>query len=34
MNDAESTPSPSRFWRRFGIRRAALNTSAVAPTPR
>ena len=34
MNDAESTPSPSRFWSRFGIRSAALKTSAVAPTPR
>ena len=34
MNDADSTPSPSRFWIRFGMRTEALNTSAVAPTPR
>ena len=34
MNDADSTPSPSRFWSRFGILSAALKTSAVAPTPR
>ena len=34
MNDADSTPSPSRFCSRFGIRSAALKASAAAPTPR
>ena len=34
MNDAERTPSPIRFCRRFGIRSAALKASATAPTPR
>ena len=34
MNDADSTPSPSRFCSRFGMRSAALKASAAAPTPR
>jgi hypothetical protein len=34
MNDAESTPSPNRFWRKFGIRKAALNASAALERPR
>ena len=34
MNDAESTPSPKRFCRKFGMRNAALNASAASPSPR
>ena len=34
MNEADSTPSPSRFCSRFGMRRAALNASEARPTPR
>src|SRR3954468_19432872 len=34
MNDADSAPSPNRFWRRFGIRAAALNASAAPVVPR
>ena len=30
MNDADSAPSPNRFWRRFGMRNAALNASAAS----
>ena len=28
MNDADRAPSPNRFWRRLGIRKAAVNASA------
>ena len=31
MKDAESEPSPSRFWRRLGLRRAAAKASAAGP---
>src|SRR3954467_7231763 len=31
MNDAESAPSPKRFWRRLGILNAAMNASAAIP---
>ena len=34
MNDADSTPSPSRFWSRFGIRSAARNAAAAGDSPR
>src|SRR5512142_3187663 len=34
MNEAESTPSPNRFWRKFGILSAALKASAAAELPR
>jgi hypothetical protein len=34
MNAAERVCSPSRFWSRFGSRRAALKTSAWGPTPK
>src|SRR6185295_19442583 len=34
MNEAESTPSPNRFWRKFGIRSAALNAPAGPELPR
>jgi hypothetical protein len=30
MNEAERTPSPKRFCRRLGIRRAAVKASAAA----
>ena len=33
MNDAESTPSPKRFCRKFGIFSAALNAPAAAELP-
>src|SRR5262252_1337822 len=29
MNEPDSAPSPNRFWRRFGIRNAAVNASAA-----
>src|ERR1700678_2769463 len=34
MNDADSTPSPNRFCRMLGMRKPALNASAVAESPR
>src|SRR5256885_140054 len=34
MNDAESTPSPKRFCRKFGIRSAAENAPAATEFPR
>src|SRR6185295_1329902 len=34
MNEAESTPSPSRFWSRLGIRNAALKAPAAGDVPR
>ena len=34
MNDADSTPSPSRFCIRLGMRSAARNASADTPRPR
>src|SRR5918997_3034513 len=34
MNDADSTPSPSRFCIRFGMRSAALKASAAGLVPR
>jgi len=34
MNDALSTPSPSRFWRTFGSRVAVVKTSADALVPK
>ncbi len=34
MKEAERTPSPKRFWRKFGIRKAALNASADALLPK
>ena len=30
MKEAESTPSPNRFWRKLGIRKAALKASAAS----
>ena len=30
MNDADSAPSPNRFWRKLGMRKAALNASAAS----
>ena len=33
MNEADSTPSPSRFCSRFGIRSAARNAPAAARQP-
>jgi hypothetical protein len=30
MNDAESAPSPNRFCRKFGMRKAALKASAAS----
>src|SRR5690348_11816128 len=34
MNDADSTPSPSRFWSTFGILKAALKASAESELPK
>jgi hypothetical protein len=34
MNEAERTPSPKRFWRKLGIRNAALNASAASEVPK
>jgi hypothetical protein len=34
MNDAERTPSPNRFCRKFGILNAALKASAAADVPK
>src|ERR1035437_2288271 len=34
MKDAESTASPKRFWRKLGMRMAALNASAASDVPR
>jgi hypothetical protein len=34
MKEAESTPSPKRFCRKFGILNAALKASAAAEVPR
>jgi hypothetical protein len=34
MKLAESTPSPNRFCRKFGIRNAALNASLLSVRPR
>src|SRR6185312_12269330 len=34
MNDADSTPSPNRFCRKFGILIAAVNASAESEVPR
>src|ERR1700759_3292612 len=34
MNDADSTPSPKRFCRKFGIRIAALNAPAAFELPK
>ncbi len=34
MNDADSVPSPSRLRMMFGIRSAARNASAAAPSPK
>src|SRR5215472_14391163 len=34
MKDAESTPSPSKFCKIFGMRNPALNASAAAELPR
>jgi hypothetical protein len=30
MNEADSAPSPNRFCRKFGMRKAALNASAAS----
>jgi len=30
MKEAESAPSPNRFWRKLGMRNAALNASAAS----
>ena len=32
-NAPESAPSPSRFWRKFGIRMAAAKASPMVPIP-
>jgi hypothetical protein len=34
MNEAESTPSPKRFCKKFGILKAALNASAASDVPK
>jgi len=34
MKEAESTPSPKRFWRKLGMRKAALNASAASELPK
>ena len=34
MNEADRTPSPSRFCRMFGIRNAALNASVARLLPK
>src|ERR1700726_3355618 len=34
MNDADRTPSPKRFWRKFGILSAARKASAAGNVPR
>ena len=34
MKDADKTPSPKRFCRKFGMRKAALNASAESLSPR
>jgi len=34
MKDAERAPSPKRFWRRLGMRKAAVKASAAAEVPR
>ncbi len=34
MKEADSTPSPNRFWRKLGIRNAALNASAASEVPK
>src|SRR5512140_887495 len=34
MKDADKAPSPKRFWRKFGMRNAALNASASVPRPK
>src|ERR1700675_3544070 len=34
MNDADRTPSPNRFWRKFGILKAARNASAAGKVPK
>jgi hypothetical protein len=30
MKDADSAPSPKRFWSRFGMRKAAVKASAAS----
>jgi hypothetical protein len=34
MSEAESDPSPKRFWRTFGARSAARRASAAIELPR
>jgi len=34
MKEAESTPSPKRFWRKLGIFSAALKAPAASELPR
>src|SRR5688572_8238077 len=34
MNDADNAPSPNRFWRKLGIRKAAMNASAESDRPK
>ncbi len=34
MNDADSTPSPSRFCMRLGMRKAAAKASAIGLNPK
>ena len=34
MKDAESTPSPNRFWRKLGMRNAARKASAASELPK
>jgi hypothetical protein len=34
MKEAERTPSPKRFCRKFGILKAALKASAASEVPR
>ncbi len=34
MNDAESTPSPNRFCKKLGMRKAARNASAESELPK
>jgi hypothetical protein len=34
MNEAERTPSPKRFCRKLGMRKAALNASAASEVPK
>jgi hypothetical protein len=30
MKEADSAPSPNRFWRKFGMRNAAVKASAAS----